>query len=131
MSKYDSRLKAIEKKLPDDGLDGYFFFETAPGIYEDECENTYTQAEMDKLTCLPILFTDWYKHVPEKPEPAQAVEMAARQLKEHRRLQYMYGPDRQKYGLKPPFASAKPEDIPDGCTPGWNDNPLQPTNTDE
>lgn len=124
MSKYEGRFKAIERKIPKEQMNGYSFFEESPGIYEDECRNIYTREELNELKCLLILYPEWYKYVPEKEPTDDERARIKRSMKEYRRLQYLYDPDRKRYGLKPPFASADPEDIPEGCTAGWNEKPM-------
>lgn len=120
MSKYGARFKALEKKLPKQDMMGYSFYEYEPGIYWDNCENTYTMDELEELTCMVILFSEWYKFAENREKTDRDKEIAAKHLKEYRRLQYLYDKDRKRYGLKPPFANAKPEDIPEDCGPGWN-----------
>jgi len=123
MSKYAGRFKAIEKKLPrEDTGNFYSFNDESDGTYTDDCGNSYTEEEFEALTCNKMIFNWTSSKDEEKDERLAGIN--ARQRTQNRRLKYLYDAERKRYGLKPPFASAKPEDIPPDCGPGWKDEPL-------
>lgn len=113
--KYEGRIRAIAKKIPKEAeAPFYSFTKEADGTYTDDCGNVYTAEEFEALTCNAILF-DWPSS---KEQDERIAGINARQLTQTRRLKHLYDKERLKYGLKPPFAAANPEDIPEDCRTG-------------
>lgn len=126
MGRYESRLKALEKKLPkESGGDFYPFNEEEDGAYTDDCDNVYTAEEFEALTCNKMIF-NWPGSKEEKYP-----EIAAKQRLQLRRLKHLYDKERLKYGMKAPFASVNPEDIPEDCRSSAGNEPQEDSQEDE
>lgn len=126
MSKYEGRFKALERKLPREGSGCYYpFNEKEDGTYTDDCGNVYTAEEFEALTCNKMIF-NWPGSEEEKYP-----EIAAKQLLELRRLKHMYDKERLQYGMKAPFASVNPEDIPEDCRNSGGNGPQEEDSQEE
>ena len=130
MGRYESRLKALEKKLPKKQEGSFYpFNEEADGTYTDDCDNVYTAEEFEALTCNKMIY-NW----PSSREEEQNERIAginARLLTQTRKLKHLYDKERLKYGLKAPFASVNPEDIPEDCRSSAGNEPQEDSQEDE